>query len=232
MPDSTTKLTQLLALASGSIAPAEVARASVDRLPKAARALAPLLLERNGFYAFDDALHLLALGATDEIDCLAWNLQPWRREYSRAIKDVFFFAEDAFANQYGVENQDIIRLDPETGAIDKLGNGLEAWAAAILDDSRWLTGWPMVHQWVAANGPIPRGMRLTPTIPFVLGGEYAISNLHMAPVSESVGMRADFYRQTKHLRDGDRVKIQVINREEDVPTRTSETDYLKTDDSP
>jgi hypothetical protein len=44
-----------------------------------------------------------------------------------------------------------------------------------------------------------------------------VTNLHELPVSEAISVRADFYRQTRHLVPGQRVKIEVPDEQDAEP---------------
>lgn len=46
-----------------------------------------------------------------------------------------------------------------------------------------------------ANGPLRRGHRLIPRLPFTLGGEYSVANLVAVPEAEAMTLYRESYRQ-------------------------------------
>ena len=175
------RLKKLISIASPAIC---------DELPQVSRELrsqasgllpqlVELLYHKNGFFAFESALHLFPAGCRkSHIDVESWNRgDSWRRLYGDAINGHIFFAEDAFGDQFGVGVEGVYRFDPETGAIKEHSSDLEQWAETVLDDYEYETGYPLAREWQAQHGPLPEGKRLLPKIPFVLGGAYDVDNL-------------------------------------------------------
>src|SRR5690349_9916776 len=66
------------------------------------RELAELLSQRNGFYAFESALHVLGVGENvlgRSLD--VWNSgTSWRADYGGLARGFTFFAEDIFGAQF------------------------------------------------------------------------------------------------------------------------------------
>jgi hypothetical protein len=130
-----------------------------------------LLKLRNGFYAFESALHVFPITEDSSSGLEGWNAEAlWRCEYGECTQGLLFFAEDIFQDQFCLREDGVFRFYAETGETALLAPSIEAWAELILDDYREQTGWPLAHDWQAANGPLPRGKRLMPKIPFVLSG--------------------------------------------------------------
>jgi hypothetical protein len=174
--------------------------------------LVDLLSQKNGFYAFESALHLFpATAHSEEIPLSQWNtFGLWRHEYGELAHDQLFFAEDAFGNQFCLHQGQVCSFDAETGELKPLGRSLEEWARHILDDYQLLTAYPLLHQWQLEHGRLPVGMRLMPKIPFVLGGEFTLQNLY--PITSVSGMRTrgNLAKQIKDLPDGAQVKFRII----------------------
>jgi hypothetical protein len=142
--------------------------------------LATLLSWRNGFYAYESALLVRGSGNTPPPrDIAAWNdRDAWLSQYDDFnCGQMLFFAEDMFGNQFAIASGRVVLFDPETGDSEQVAPTLEDWARIILDDYAYYTGHPVAHEWQIKNGPLRPGMRLMPKIPFVCGGEFAVSNL-------------------------------------------------------
>jgi hypothetical protein len=178
-----------------------------DSIP---RDLAELVSRRNGFYAFESALHVFPHGSGHEVMTFErWNaLDGWRRDYGSGAEDLSFFAEDIFGDQFAIAPNGIVSFRSETGEVEKIADTVEEWACLILTDYEFLTGYPVAHDWQEKFGVLKPSQRLSPKVPFVLGGTYDISNMYVAEAETAMAFKADLSRQIRDLRDGTRVKIE------------------------
>jgi hypothetical protein len=169
---------------------------------------------KNGFYAFESALHVFPSGCGDSTTTLEkWN-EPglWKNSFRSELDSIVFFAEDLFGMQFGIMDEFVIKFDPETSEIDEtFAESLGGWASIILDGFDYQTGYPLAHEWQRLNGPILPGRRLLPKIPFVLGGEFELSNLYEVDAIQGMRFRADLSKQIKDLPDGTPVQIDVVD---------------------
>ncbi|MFF4788221.1 hypothetical protein ACFY2M_00225 [Streptomyces sp. NPDC001276] len=149
-----------------------------------------MLSERNGFYAFESALHVFASAGCmqSEYSIGSWNERKcWLEAYGALQPGLFFFAEDVFGGQFGTDGASIYSFNPETAAVTELGSSLSSWAERVLDDYAYLTGYPVAHEWQSRQGAILVRHRLIPRIPFVFGGTYSADNMILG--ESSVAMR-------------------------------------------
>lgn len=173
--------------------------------------LVSILRARNGFNAFESALHffpaqtsLLSVGIDE------WNRPGgWREEYGELSEGCLFFAEDIFGGQFCIESNRVWQFDPETGERVSMGGSLDEWARNLLSDYEMLTGHALAHAWQEVNGVIPEGMRLVPRTPFVLKGEFALSNLVLMDSERSMRIRGNLARQIKGLPDGAQIGFRI-----------------------
>jgi hypothetical protein len=176
--------------------------------------LLDLLVRKNGFYAFESALHVFPMRSIrSEIGLVEWNSHSlWSGEYQEKLIDhCLFFAEDIFGGQFCVRPEGVFLFDPETGVFDFLAKDLEGWAQAVLSDYEVLTGYPLAHRWQKLNGAIPPGMRLIPKTPFVLGGEFSTENLMIFDRIKGMQLRANLAVQIRDLPDGTPIKWDVTD---------------------
>jgi hypothetical protein len=199
-------IAQLLEIAS---APLCDAPGEVTGLPAP---VAALLARRNGFYAFEAALHVFpSRTVPQEFGVEAWNdPHMWRDAYPDLDPGAWFFGEDAFGCQFAFVDGGVHTFDPETGAFEALADTVEAWAAMVLSDFAVLTGQPLAHAWQAAYRPLAPGERLMPKVPFVLGGAFALDNLYAANTVESLRYRGDIAGQIRSLPDGTRIRLRIL----------------------
>lgn len=174
--------------------------------------LMAVLCQRNGFYAFESALHVFPAATCEkEMTLSRWNsFGLWRHEYGSLAEKMFFFAEDAFGDQFCFFKGQVCSFDAETGETRAFGRSLEQWAHSILKEYEVLTAYPLLHQWELQHGALPVGTRLMPKIPFVLGGAFSLENLY--PIGAVSGMKTRGYlaMQLKDLPEGAHVEFRVI----------------------
>lgn len=171
-----------------------------------------MLEQKNGFYAFEYALHVFPLTSDRETGLEGWNAESlWRGGYADLAEGLLFFAEDILQDQFCLSNKQsgVHRFDSETGQTTFMAESVDAWAGVILSNYRKETGWPLAHEWQEKNGRLPLGKRLMPKTPFFLGGEYKIENLWAGNPLEGMRFKADLAMQTRNLPDGAKVKLKI-----------------------
>ncbi|EMF90089.1 SMI1/KNR4 family protein [Leptospira santarosai] len=187
---------------------------SLSKSQKALKEIIETFNYRNGFMAFESALHFFHFseGQKKDYNVIWWNnSEVWKGAYqSNRINSCFCFAEDAFGNQFCFENDVIHFLNAETGEFEFIADSIESWAKQILADYEFLTGYPLFHDWQQQNGIVPFGHRLIPKIPFCLGGEYSIDNLHVVESVKAMTWRAEIFNQIKDLPEGSQINFSVI----------------------
>ena len=173
-----------------------------------------LLAARNGFYAFEHALHVVPLRSdiTGTMTLEDWNSDTlWRNAYGGLADGLLFFAEDIFGDQFclSATQAGILRFSAETGETTLLAESVEKWADLLLSNCKIETGWQLAHEWQAKNGQLQFGQRLQPKIPFVLGGKYQLDNLYAGDAVERMLFNGDLASQLKDLPDGAQIRLRV-----------------------
>jgi hypothetical protein len=172
--------------------------------------LISMLERKNGFYAFESALHVFPLtsGSAPGATHAQWNSDTlWRNDYGDLTVGLLFFAENIFQDQFCLSSSGVLRFDAETGGTKLMADSLENWAEIILRNFDYETGWTFANKWQAENGPLPPGKRLMPKSPFFLGGAYSMENLWAGDAVEGMRLKADLAIQTKNLPDRTPVRI-------------------------
>ena len=164
-----------------------------------------LISKKNGFYAFESALHVLPGGrVTGQPHLAEWNNPSgWRKLYGPKADGLLFFAQDAFASQFALSKCDgVVRLNPESGEVEPVAASLEDWARRVLDDFPFETGWTIAKEWQEEYGPLPAGRRLLPKRPFLLGGDFVANNLVAVPADRAMQMLGRLHSQIRSTPDG------------------------------
>jgi hypothetical protein len=210
-----TSVEKLLAISSERLVPAAPANFEPMKNYPLGPELLRMLERKNGFYAFESALHVFPLtsdivnGSTlDE-----WNSGTlWRNDYGDLTEGLLFFAEDILQGQFCLSSSGVLRFNAETGGTKPMADSLENWAEIILRHYDHETGWEFASRWQAENGPLPPGKRLMPKIPFFLGGAYSMENLWAGDAVEGMRLKADLATQTRNLPDGTQVRIVLAEK--------------------
>lgn len=174
--------------------------------------LQEMLRRKNGFYAFEAALHVLPSTLRDispEMTLIKWNdVSLWKNEFTdENVSSSLFFAEDIFGVQFCVKDDAIYTFDPETCEFEEMCSSLEEWALTITKDYEVLTGFPVAHEWQVKHGRIQPNSRLLPKVPFICGGEFNIDNMHEVESVRGMKFRASIARQVQNLPDGAKLKL-------------------------
>jgi hypothetical protein len=172
-----------------------------------------ILKRKNGFYAFESALHVYSTEAVGgNVGLFEWNSPSlWIAEYGGMADGCLFFAEDIFGVQFCIKSEGIFSFEPETGALTFLSASVGEWAEKIMLDYDLLTGHKLAKSWQEANGAIASGNRLMPKTPFVLGGEFSRDNLFSLNAVKGMRARADLALQIRDLPDGASVQWKVVD---------------------
>jgi hypothetical protein len=92
-----------------------------------------------------------------------------------------------------------------------MGESAEGWATELGNDWDYWTGCTLGMEWQQANGALPRGHRLFPRTPFVLGGDFEPENLWCGATDKIIGFYAYIGRRVHPLADGTAVRFDLPN---------------------
>lgn len=175
-----------------------------------------LLSERDGFYAFEGALLVRPMHDTsDVLGLISWNsFDLWKSEYVDIhveLQRYTFFAENIFGEQFFLADSSVGQFDPETGENHKIADSLDSWAGKLLRDCNYLTGHGIAHEWQERRGRLANGMRLIPKIPFILQGEFDVSNLVAKPELDAIIIRSQLASKLSGLKNGETINFAITD---------------------
>jgi hypothetical protein len=203
-------LHQLISISSEPLAPP--LRSMQGVMPPASEQLMELLTGRNGFFCFEGALRVFP-SVTGDVSwgLFDWNSPGlWKCEYEGLADSSFCFAEDLFANQFSIGPEGTVStFNPETGESGGLASSIEEWAKQVLENFDHLTGYSLAHAWQQMHGRLLPRFRLMAKQPFVLGGEYAVTNLVAIDGVRVMKNLGNLARQIRHLPDGAKTQFRV-----------------------
>jgi hypothetical protein len=172
-----------------------------------------VLTRQNGFYAYKRGLHVLGRCRRPVWHSLErWN-DPvgWVSSYGKLASGLFFFAEDAFGNQFAWDGRAIIRFLAETGEREEFAPDIEKWLERIVSNPAVELGLAVLDDWIRVRDLVPEGKHLFPRTPLVAGGSTHPSEIVLLDPFENMAFKGSFARQIADVPDGTRIEI-VIDR--------------------
>jgi len=172
-----------------------------------------LLQQKNGFFAFESALHVYPVGEVGHgfTELSKWNsMHVWKDAYDVDLAEVFCFGENLFGEQFAIVGDRVCRFDPETAELEETSRTLEGWAEQLISDPDYVVGYALGREWQQTNGCLLNGNRLVPKIPFVCGGEFNIGNLYSIESVRGMRLRGSLANQIANLPDGAKIQFDVI----------------------
>lgn len=175
--------------------------------------LSLFLKQKNGFYAFESSLHVFPINSiNNEIGLNEWNAKNlWISDYQGMADNAVFFAEDIFGGQFCIKSDGVHTFDPEIGETEFFAADLNEWAKLLLKEYKYLTGYPLAHDWQEHYGVLMAGKRLIPKVPLVLQGEFTIDNLAAIDAVKGMKWRADIAVQICGISDGESINLKLID---------------------
>ena len=169
-----------------------------------------LLESKNGYVAFEAALHVFSTDDAANVPGLVtWNSPDgWRKLYGLENDPILFFAQDLFANQFGITSDKVFRLEAEWGQLTEHSLNLANWAETVLQDYDYETGWSVGREWQLANHAIDASERLLAKKPIVLGGDYVSENFAAIPTAQCMQQLGRLFNEIKDKPDGTPVRVK------------------------
>ena len=173
-----------------------------------------IIATNNGGFFFQKSLHIYGFANEldfHNIDCINTLLH---REYASIAKGLTAFAQDLLGNQFCFQTRSrkVTFFNVETGERNDIAEGFSDWINVLLSDLEYLTCLPMAQAW-QESGQLHFHQRLCPKHPFIIGGEYTISNVYAATFPNYIKANANIARQIFDLPNGTRVKLKIRNFE-------------------
>jgi hypothetical protein len=169
-----------------------------------------ILRMKNGFYYRNRSLLFRPIrNISSPRGIFEWNeMKFWRDVYFVDGEDFVVFAEDAFGDPFFILDNRIYKMDMETGDRINFADDFAEWARIIYNDIQEVNS-AFMDMWIEVNGPVLSGFRLCPKVPFVLGGDYELSNFSALPELQIANFKSKLAAQIKNLPDGAEINIEI-----------------------
>lgn len=173
--------------------------------------LVSFYVSQNGFYAFESALWIYQYASNETYSLEKINNIEFLNKYKEKVGNFISIGSDALGNQFIVNNSGYFLLDLETSELEFIAENLESWANAILADYNYLTAFPSLHNWQLQNNAIKLNMRLGAKTPFILGGEFNVSNLFEVDIIELIKFKSKLFAEIESLPPGSEIQFKIVD---------------------
>lgn len=170
-----------------------------------------LLEKRNGGYFWGGALHVFGACAEPEFHGLVpWNAPDlWRAPYAEAAEGLFFFAEDAFGDQFALDAAGkVYQFLSEQGLAKEIADDFDQWLLMVVEATDELLAREAFAGWAAEHGKLPHGEQLQAYPPFSFAGEDDDVTLEAVDAIENMLFHGEIARAIADIPEGVRVRIE------------------------
>jgi hypothetical protein len=185
---------------------------SLNRLGENGDSINDVIRQKNGFFCFESALRFFPSVTVESSWGIAeWNLHDlWKTGYHGLADNIFCFAEELFGRQFVIFDGKVGVFEVETGDLKIVAHSLEEWASKILLDHNQMTGYGLAREWQRKYGLLHARHRLMAKKPFVLGGEYSLSNLVSMDSLRIMKNLGNLAHQIHSLPDGAKIEFKAL----------------------
>lgn len=163
----------------------------------------------DGFY-FNNSLHIYGTSNKFLHHDIYYRNELIHRLFKAFIdSETISFGEDLFGNQFVFYSNGIGLLSIETGEVEFIAQNFIQWLNEVENSLDYYSGESLMLEWIEQN-EMSLDERLTPKVPFVLGGAYEIENLYRAKISSVLEFNADLAAQIRDLPDGATINLKIV----------------------
>lgn len=202
---------RLLAKIDPMFKPPAFDQAALPEGLKLSRAHRKLLEKRNGGYFYGGALHVFGACREPAFHGLVpWN-DPglWRAPYGDDLAGLVFFAEDAFGDQFALDEKGhVLRLRAEQGVVEELADDFDQWVLMAVGAPDELLSREIFTQWVRTNGRLPYGSQLQAYPPFMFVEDPADASLEAVDAVENMEFHSAISQAIASIPPGARMKVE------------------------
>lgn len=166
----------------------------------------------NGGFFFGQSLQVYDLGENKNFNNILSVNTTLVENFGDIFKDLFAFAQDIFGNQfvYDQKRDAFAFFCAESGERQSMGNTFSEWLDVFVADRDYYTGQSYEQQWKLQHD-LPFDHRIMPKIPFIIGGDFEVSNFYTSAYPKYHSFNADFAKQIINLPDGQKIKLVIKN---------------------
>ncbi|MEZ4393451.1 MAG: SMI1/KNR4 family protein [Polyangiales bacterium] len=146
----------------------------------------------NGCYALGGALHIFGACASPPNQSLdAWNRPDgWRSGFGPILDGVWFFAENAFGDQFAYRQRKVVRLRVFEARIEPIAASFSEWLGLVAMEPARFLATDLFEQCVRHHGPLPFGGHFAPPPTWHPTLELEVDEISVLPARDNMELRA------------------------------------------
>jgi hypothetical protein len=131
------------------------------------------------------------------------------QEFGELFCNYWSFGQDIFGNQFCFKNttREIILFNIEDASEVIMARDFKEWLIIVEDDFDYLTGYSYYKEWIKKQG-LNEIQRLVPYKPFIVGGDYNVSNFVASDYPRYLEYNAQLAKHLHDIPDGTAVRIR------------------------
>jgi hypothetical protein len=140
-----------------------------------------------------------------------WNSSEWKSAYGEIAKNLIFFAEDIFGDQYGyrfrASDSELVKFFVEGGKVELVHGGIDELIRAFITPQKSsLIDYSLAEKAFCVGKHPTAGQHLAFRLPLITGGDYTVENLHVESVEMHLGLLAQMSVKNLQLPDGTQIR--------------------------
>lgn len=146
----------------------------------------------NGCYALGGALHVFGAREAPPNQSLdVWNrADGWRQGFGPILDGVWFFAENAFGDQFGYRQKKVVRLRIFEGRLEPIATSFAEWLALVSTEPARFLATELFEQCVRRHGPLPFGGHFAPPPTWYPPAPLPVEEISVLPARDNMELRA------------------------------------------
>lgn len=169
----------------------------------------------NGGFFWRQSLQIYDLGDDKNFNNILSVNTTLVKEFGDIFKDLFSFAQDIFGDQFVFDKSrnEFAHFIAESGEREPMGKTFSEWLDIFAANSESYSGIGYERKWKLQH-ELPIDHRLMASKPFIIGGDYDVSNFMSKAYPKYHHFNAEIARQIVNLPDGQKVKLIVKNNKD------------------
>lgn len=166
------------------------------------------LYNTNGGFFYNSSLQIYSCINTSNMQDIFHVNNIIHKEYGLLAKDLLFFGQEIFGNQFAFSDEGIMLFNIESGDREIIAPNFGEWCVVIENDLDYYTG--KVFSIFLNSKNMGKETRLCPKIPFITGGSYEVENFYSLSFPRYIQVNFNIAKQVHLLPDGSEIKFEII----------------------
>lgn len=163
----------------------------------------------NGGFFLNSSLQFYSFIKKEDFRNIEFVNSIFQHSYGKLFSNLYTIAQDVFGNQFvfNKSTNSFQFFNIETADAELMGQNFEEFIKKLLSDIDFYSGRDYKEMW---NQDMKPNQRLCPKKPFIIGGEYEVTNFYASEFPKYIEYFSDIAKQLHELPDGTPIKLRII----------------------